>query len=266
MRRRSTGPVPIETSARIGFQRAAGRYERGRPEAPPAAIDALVQTLGISTVSTVLELGAGTGKLSRHLASRAGLYVALEPVPAMREQFRSTLPTVPLVAGIAEMLPIQGSTVDAVVAAQALHWFDIPRAMAEMHRVLRPEGTVGLLWNVRDESVDWIHQETIIMDRYDVRGPRYHRGAWKEAWMRTPGFEPLQKQSFPFVQRMDRDTALDRFTSISFIASLEGSRYAEAEAALKGLLDTHRQTAGLPEIELPYRCEIYTSRSIPLPG
>lgn len=254
--------VPLEPSARVGFQRAADRYERGRPEAPPSAIDALVGTLGISSRSFVLELGAGTGKLSRRLAPRAGRYVALEPVPAMRDQFRRALPTVPLVAGIAEMLPIAEARVDAIVAAQAFHWFDIPRAMQEMHRVLRPGGTVGLVWNVRDESVDWIHQETVIMDRYDGRGPRYRRGAWREAWAHTPGFEPLQKQSFSFVQRLDRDTALDRFTSISFIASLEGERYAEAEAALKGLLDTHPQTAGLTEIELPYQCEVYTSRRI----
>jgi SAM-dependent methyltransferase len=252
--------VPIERSARIGFQRGAGRYERGRPEVPPAAIDALVRTLGVSDRSTVLELGAGTGKLSRRLATRTGRYLALEPVAGMREQFRRALPGVPLIAGIAEWLPIPDSSVDAVVAAQALHWFDIPRAMAEMHRVLHPAGAVGLLWNVRDESVDWVHRATEILDRYDDRGPRYRSGAWREVWNHTPGFTPLEKQSFPFSQRLDRETALDRFTSISFIASLETVRYAEAEAALKGLLDTHPQTAGRSEIELPYQCEIYTSR------
>jgi SAM-dependent methyltransferase len=262
---RPEGFVPLERTAQVGFQRAAGRYERGRPEAPPAAIDALVKSLRISIRSTVLELGAGTGKLSRHLAPRTGLYIALEPVAAMREQFRTALPEVPLVTGIAEMLPLRDSSVDAVVAAQAFHWFDVPRAMGEMHRVLRPGGTVGLLWNARDESVDWVHRETEIMDRYDRRGPRYARGEWLAAWNRTPGFAPLELQSFPFVQRMDRDTALDRFTSVSFIASLEGPRYAEAEAALKGLLDTHPQTASRAEIELPYQCEVYISHALPRP-
>ncbi|MGC2288393.1 MAG: class I SAM-dependent methyltransferase [Thermoplasmata archaeon] len=257
--------MPIERTAQVGFQRAAGRYERGRPEAPAAAVDALVRSLELSHRSAVLELGAGTGKLSRHLAPRTGRYLALEPVPGMREQFRRTLPDVPLVAGLAEMLPLHESSVDAVVAAQAFHWFDIPRAMHEMHRVLRPGGMVGLLWNVRDESVDWVHQETAILDRYDGRAPRYHRGVWREAWNRAPGFAPLEKETFPFVQRMDRDTALDRFTSISFISSLDGARYAEAEAALKTLLDTHPQTAGRPQIELPYQCEVYTSRRIARP-
>jgi len=258
--------VPIEPTARVGFQRAAGRYERGRPEAPPAAIDALVRSLGISNRSTVLELGAGTGKLSRHLAPRTGRYLALEPVSAMRDQFRRTLPDVPLVAGLAEMLPLRDSSVDAVVAAQAFHWFDIPRAMDEMHRVLRPGGTVGLLWNVRDESVDWVRRATEILDRYDARGPRYRHGAWREAWNRTPGFAPLEGQSFPFVQRMDRAAALDRFTSVSFIASLDETRFAEAEATLKGLLDTHPETARRSEIELPYQCEIYISRWTAPPG
>jgi SAM-dependent methyltransferase len=256
--------VPIERTARLGFQRAAGRYARGRPEAPPAALNALVETLGISERSTVLELGAGTGKLSRLLAPRAGLYLSLEPVPAMREEFRKALPNLPLLAGVSEHLPFRTGRVDAIVAAQAFHWFDIPRAMAEMHRALRPGGSVGLLWNVRDESVDWVHQETLVMDRYDDRSPQYHRGVWREAWDRTPGFERLQKQSFSFVQRMDRATALDRFTSISFIASLDETRYAEAESALRGILDTHPQTAGRAEIELPYQCDIYTSRAVPI--
>lgn len=257
--------MPLAPAARVGFQRGAGRYERGRPEAPPTAIDALERSLGISGRSTVLELGAGTGKLSRLLAPRSGRYVAIEPVRAMREQFRKTVPDVPLVAGLAERIPLRKSTVDAVVAAQAFHWFDVPRAMAEMHRVLRLGGTVGLLWNARDESVDWVHRATELMDRYDARGPRYRSGAWRAAWESTPGFAPLEKRSFPFVQRLDRAAALDRFTSVSFIASLDDARYAEAVAALQGLLDTHPQTAGRPEIELPYQSEIYLSRSIPYP-
>jgi SAM-dependent methyltransferase len=252
--------MPIEPTARVGFQRAAQQYERARPEVPPAALDALVQSLGVSDRSTVLELGAGTGKLSRRLAPRAGGYVALEPVAAMRGQFRRAVPEVAVVAGVAERLPVHGSTIDSVVAAQAFHWFDVPRAMGEMHRVLRPEGTVGLVWNVRDESTGWVRQATKILDRYDDRGPRYRSGAWREAWNRTPGFTPLEKQSFSFVQRLDRATALDRFTSVSFIASLEEGRYAEAQAAFQTLLDSHPETAGRVEIELPYQCDVYTSR------
>jgi SAM-dependent methyltransferase len=258
--------MPIAAAARVGFQRGAERYERGRPEAPPAAIEALGRSLGISRQSTVLELGAGTGKLSRLLAPQAGRYVAIEPVPAMRDQFRRTVRGVPLVAGLAEMIPFRESTVDVVVAAQAFHWFDIPRAMAEMHRVLLPGGAVGLLWNARDESVDWVRQATELLDRYDARGPRYRDGAWRTTWDRTPGFAPLEKQSFPFVQRLDREAALDRFTSVSFIASLDDARYGQAVEALQGLLDSHPQTAGRPEIELPYASEIYTSKSVPYPG
>jgi SAM-dependent methyltransferase len=254
--------MPIEPAAQVGFQRAAARYERGRPEAPLAAIEALTLSLGISSASTVAELGAGTGKLSRLLAPRAGRYVAVEPVPAMREQFRRALSGVPLIAAVSEMLPFRTSSIDAVVAAQAFHWFDIPRAMGEMHRALRPGGAVGLLWNVRDESVDWVHRATEVMDRYETRGPRFRNYAWLASWNRTPGFAPLDKQTFPFVQRVDRDAALDRFTSVSFIASLDTVRFAEAEASLKDLLDTHPQTAGRATIEIPYRCELYSSRSV----
>lgn len=263
---RSKRAVPVDPRARVGFQRAASRYDRSRPEAPPAAIDALVRSLRISRQSTVIELGAGTGKLSRLLVPRTGPYLAIEPVPAMRAQFRRGLPAVPIVGGIAEMLPIHPSSADAIVAAQAFHWFDVPRAMREMHRVLRPAGTVGLLWNVRDESVDWVHRVTEIIDRFDEGGPRFRRGGWREAWAHTPGFDPLELQSFPFVQRADRETTLARFTSVSFIASLDEARFAEAEAQLRRLLDTHPMTAGRAEIELPYNCEVYSSRSTQLPA
>ena len=252
--------MPVHPKARVGFQRAAGQYERSRPETPPDAIDALVRTLRISSRSTVLELGAGTGKLTRLLVPRAGRYVAVEPVPAMREQLRRAVPEVPLLGAVAEELPLRASSVDAIVAAQAFHWFDAPRAMREMHRVLRSDGGVGLLWNVRDESVDWVRKTTEIIDRYDDRGPRFREYAWEAAWAKTPGFEPLTKQSFGFVQRLDREAVVDRFLSISFIASLEDNRRAEAETALRHLFDSHPQTAGRAVIELPYQCEIYTSR------
>ncbi len=265
MRPRSAGPVPIERTARIGFERAAERYERGRPEVPPDAVEALVHTLSISERSAVLELGAGTGKFSRLFGPRAGRYLALEPVPGMRALFRRQLPHIPLVAGVAEALPVRAGRFDAIVAVQAFHWFDASRAMEEMRRVLRPGGAVGLVWNARDESVDWVHQESRILDRYDEREPRYADGAWRAAWKDPPGFSPLELQTFSFVQRMDRATALDRFLSISFIASLDAERHAEAEAAIGSLLDTHPETAGRPEIELPYRCEVYTSHRLPGP-
>ena len=247
----------------MGFQRAAGRYERARPEVPQAALDSLTQVLGITHRTSVLELGAGTGKLSRLLAPRAGPYLGVEPVPGMRDQFRASNGAIPLVGGIAEMLPLRAASFDSVVAAQAFHWFDVPRAMAEMHRVLRPGGTVGLVWSVRDESVDWVHQVTVILDQYDPGSPRFRKGNWREVWARTPGFEPLQRQSFPFVHRLDRQTTLARFTSVSFIASLTPERFAEAEGRLRHLLDTHPMTAGRSEIDAPYDCQVFSSRAVP---
>jgi SAM-dependent methyltransferase len=253
--------MPLNLLARVGFQQGAERYERARPEAPPVAVDALVRVLEISERARVLEVGAGTGKLSRLVAPHAGSYVAIEPVPAMRTQFREALPGIPLLSGLAERLPLRSSTVDAVAAAQAFHWFDAPRAIAEMHRVLRPGGTVGLLWNVRDESMEWVRAMTHVIDRYSGGGPRFRDSTWRSAWAQAPGFEPLEKLAFPFVQRLDRDTTVARFTSVSFVASLGESCYREAEAAIRHLLDTHPQTAGRDKIELPYRCEIYFTRA-----
>lgn len=254
--------MTIDVRARVGFDRAAERYERARPVAPPAAVDALIRTLALSERSTVLELGAGTGKLSRLLAPRTGRYLALEPVRGMRVQFRRAIPRVPLLAGVAEQVPVRSSSVDAVTVAQAFHWFDAPRAIGEMHRVLRPGGKVALVWNARDETVDWVHRITGVVDQYDDGHPRFRDDWWRRSWEGAAGFEPLRLEVFPFVHMLDRETTLDRFTSVSFIASLAPREFAEAEEALRTLLDTHPQTAGRDEIELPYRCEIYSTQAI----
>ncbi len=189
--------MPIDSLARVGFERAADQDERGRPEPPLEAVDLLGSALDLSRNSTVLELGAGTGKLSRRLAPKVGRYLALEPLRAMRERFRAFVPDASLAAGVAERIPVRSSVIDAVTAAQAFHWFDGARAIPEIHRVLRPGGSVGLLWNLRDDSLDWVAEASAILDRYDPGGPRFRR--WREAWDAAAGFGPLQHREFRFV-------------------------------------------------------------------
>jgi SAM-dependent methyltransferase len=251
--------MPIRSEARQGYESAAAEYERGRPEVPPEALESLRQAVPSEAGATVAELGAGTGKLTRRLATGPRRYIALEPVPAMRARLRAQAPDASVVAGVAERLPFRSHSLDGVVVAQAFHWFRAAEAIPEMHRVLRPRGVVALMWNVRDETVGWVQGITQILDEYDAGSPRYRTRQWETDWKASGLFDPLDRREFSFVHRLDRPAVRARFASVSFIAALPAARRAEALDRIEALLDADPATTGRAEVDLPYRCELYLS-------
>ena len=132
------------------FETAAAAYERYRPEYPEEALRWVVDRLGLSPGSRVLDLGAGTGKLSRGLSALGLDVVAVEPGAAMLAELRTAVPGVEALQGSAEAIPLEDHSVDAVAAGQAFHWFDREQVLPELRRVLRPRGGLGLLWNWED--------------------------------------------------------------------------------------------------------------------
>ena len=143
-----------ERSLSFGSQAAA--YERGRPSYPPEAVDWLLAPTDTWVARDVLDLGAGTGKLTTRLVERGLQVVAVDPIAEMLEMLRTALPDTPALLGSAEQIPLPDNAVDAVLVAQAWHWFDQERAVAEIARVLRPGGRLGVLWNTRDERSGWV--------------------------------------------------------------------------------------------------------------
>jgi ubiquinone/menaquinone biosynthesis C-methylase UbiE len=253
---------PIHEQASIGFQRAADAYERGRPDYPSAAVEHLVKTLDIALGSHVVELGAGTGKFTRTLVSTGAEITAVEPVEGMRRKLSELMPGIRIVDGTAEAIPLADGAADAVVVAQAFHWFDGTRALPEIQRVLKPGRGLGLIWNVRDESIGWIRGLTGIIQLYESGVPRYKSLAWQSAFRSTRLFSPLVEAKFPHVQTLPLDAVEDRVTSISFIAALPD---AEREAVLQKVRDLVRQEAqnrGVAEIDFPYETHVYTCRRL----
>ncbi|HYL40685.1 MAG TPA: class I SAM-dependent methyltransferase [Candidatus Binatus sp.] len=249
--------MPIHPSAAVGFQAGAEAYERGRPAYAPAAVERLVAELGVGPGSRVLDLAAGTGKLTRMLLATGASIVGVEPVEGMRREFTRLLPGVEILDGTAEAIPLADGSVDTVTVGQAFHWFDGDRALPEIDRVLRPGGGLGLIWQARDPVRPWIERLNEIIDRADDGHPRFRTGAWREAFVRSGLFEPLEEAEYRTVQRGDPQLFVDRVASISYIAATPDDRRAAVLDEVRALLATEPDTAGRNVIELPYRAHVY---------
>ncbi len=213
------GNRSIHPVAAAGFG-ATDAYEEGRPTYPPDALDALCGATGIGMGADVVELGAGTGKLTRLLVAKGARVVAVEPVAEMRQRLGQAVPGVRVVGGTAEATNLSSASAHAVVAAQAFHWFRGDEALAEMHRLLRPGGHVGLMWAMRDERVPWVRALYDLIEPYEEAVPRYRRGGWRVAFERTELFTPLEEAHYAFDQEMNADRLVMRLASMSFIAVL----------------------------------------------
>lgn len=247
----------IHEKAAVGFDRAGDSYERGRPEYPQESIEFLVNNLQINKSSVVVDLGAGTGKFTKFLIPFSNHVLAVEPVGGMRKKFASLYPDIKILIGSAEKIPIDDHSVDAVVVAQAFHWFDGPKALQEIHRVLKPKGKLGLIWNARDESMKWVSQMTRIIDPHEGGAPRYKSMNWKKAFDSTTLFSKLNLQHFKYIQIGDVETIVDRVGSISFISALSKDDQSRVLNQVRELVITHPETKNSSEIKLPYRTDVY---------
>ena len=249
------------------FGTAAEAYERGRPGYPPEAIHALVAFLDLRAGRKVLDLAAGTGKMTRALLATGASVVAVEPVDGMRRQLQAAAAGAEILSGTAEMIPLDNGAVNAAVVAQAFHWFDTPRALSELHRVLAADGRLALVWNKRDESVPWVRRLGDSIERFTGgEAPSQHHG-WQERLARSALFEPAETIELVHLHRLDKGAVVDRVTSISSVAALEPSARAEVVAEVQAILGADPATAGREVIEFPYRTRINRLvRRSPVPG
>ncbi|HJP88643.1 MAG TPA: methyltransferase domain-containing protein [Candidatus Limnocylindrales bacterium] len=258
--------MAIHESAAKGFAAAADAYERGRPTYATESIERLIAELGIGPGKRVLDLAAGTGKLTRQIAPSGAEIVAVEPIDEMRARLEASLPGVNVIPGVAEDIPLPNHSVDAVVVGQAFHWFDGIRAVSEIRRVLKPTGAVGLIWQARDPNQPWIVKLEEIIDRIDDGHPRYRTEAWREAFDLTALFDPIEEAVYPYVQHGSPETIVDRVASISYVASLPAEVREPYLDEVRDLLATDPATAGKDVIELPYTSHIYWSRPRTVPA
>ena len=250
--------MPIAEPAARGFEAAADLYEARRPSYPDVAVAWLASELEIEESSRLLDLGAGTGKLTRQRVRRTPRVIGLEPVRAMCAQFHSAL-DVPIAQAVAEALPVRTGSVDAVLVGQAFHWFNFEPALAEIHRVLRPGGGLGLIWNMRDERHDWVAALGDIRRRYgDIR---YDSGAWRRPVESSELFGPLVEQRFDYQHVLDPEGVVELMASTSFIAALPMEQNRAVRDEIGHLLASHPETRGERRLVVPYRTDVYWTTS-----
>jgi SAM-dependent methyltransferase len=223
----------------------ADRYERGRPDYPAAAIATIVSELDLRAGRTVLDLAAGTGKLTRLLVPSGANVIAVEPIREMREKIEGVV----ALAGRAERIPLADRFVDAVTVGTAFHWFDADAALREIDRVLTPDGGVALIWNTRDERSPLHRALTEIIDPLGADTPRRQHRNWKTLLADSGLFARTKRVLFEHVQPVDEQAVVDRVLSISFIASAEQDVKDEVERKVRAV--------ARGATELPYMTELY---------
>jgi SAM-dependent methyltransferase len=243
--------------AATAFSGAASVYEQTRPGYPPEAIAWLVQQLELGPGRRVLDLAAGTGKLTRELLGHGAGVIAVEPVEGMRHALAGAVPGAEVVAGVAQAIPLGTATMDGVTVAQALHWFANEAAVAEMHRVLRPGSHLAVVWNRRNLSDPLQAALDRIMAPWRGDAPSGTSGEWQGALERvggsgTPRFIPVARLRAPWRQPLDVDGVAGRVASVSFIAGMDST---ERERLLEHVRAEARRYPA--PIELPYFAELF---------
>lgn len=252
----------VHPAAARGFDRGAADYATARPGYPDAAVDLVATELGVGPGRRVLDLAAGTGILTRALVARGADVVAVEPVAGMRDELRRTTPGVEVLDGRAEALPVGDASVDVVTVAQAFHWFDPAPALAEIARVLRPGGGLALIWNGRDESVDWVARWTEIVERGGGGRPYTRRDDWADvvAEHGGGGFGSMRHRAFPNPHPTTPEGLVARAASTSWVSALPE---AEREAVLdevRELVATHPDLAGREQLVYPHDTDVWWCR------
>jgi SAM-dependent methyltransferase len=243
-----------EALGRAGFATGSDIYERARPGYPPEAVTHLQTTAGITAGTRVLDLAAGTGKLTRQLRADGATCLAVEPSASMREVFERMVGGTALVGGTAEMVPVADATIDVVVVAQAFHWFDPTRALPEIARVLRPGGWLALIWNERDES-DPAVAELVRISKWDVCEPYPIGMDFGPEIDRSGLFGPVQRTKFNFVQLLDQTSFVEQVASRSYVQVLP----EEERGVLLDEVAAYGATLGDP-IAMPYISDLFCAR------
>jgi SAM-dependent methyltransferase len=224
----------------LSFGEEAAAYERGRPSYPPESINWLLPT----GARDVLDLGAGTGKLTIRLVERGLSVVAVDPIPEMLEVLSGSLPDTPALLGTAEDIPLPDDSVDSVLVAQAWHWFDPARAIKEVARVLRPGGRLGLVWNTRDERLGWVKDLGRIVG--------HEEDPFSRQVTLPPPFTDVERHQVEWTSYLTPQALIDLVASRSYCITSPAAVRSKTLDQVRELLATHPALVNTTGLALPY--------------
>lgn len=229
------------------FPVVAGAYERGRPEYAPAVAGCIVAELRIRSDALVLDLAAGTGKLTRALLSTGLDVVAVEPQPALRDILADSVGPERVREGLAEAIPLPDESVAAVTVADAFHWFEPQSALGEIRRVLSPGGGLAVLSTVPDWSgASWAHEVGSLMADLRPEHPRHDQPSWQDAVQAAGGWTVPREVHLITSQPAHPQRIVDYVESVSWMAALPDAQRAETLAQIGAIIDAGETPAEMP--------------------
>lgn len=245
-------PPAIHEAAAAGYAVGADTYAQGRPDYPPELQAWLRDEVGLGPGAAAVDLGAGTGKFTPRLVATGADVTAIEPVAEMLARLQAALPGVRGLQGTATAMPLADVAMDAVVCAQAFHWFATREALDEIARVLKPGGRLALVWNQRDARVPWVARLDALVNPHEGDVPRFYKGDWRKAFPH-PDFGELQAREFSHQHRgAAEDVVVKRVLSTSFISALPPAQQQAVEADLRALVASEPALQP-PAVAVPYR-------------
>ena len=254
------GAMSMHPEASTGFARGAAAYERGRPDYPSAAVGWLAARLGLGPGKLVVDLGAGTGKLTRQLVPFGARVIALEPVHEMAAELERVVAGVEVQAETVASTSLASGSVDAATAGQSFHWFADQSSLREIHRILRPGGRLGLVWNRRDPHSQLWRAVSDLIEPLRHGSPDHSTGEWRRQLRASHLFGPLESRAFPHQQQATPDQLADRVLSLSFVAA---SVQPVQERVREQVLELAAEYQGRPgrPLALPYQSEVFACRA-----
>lgn len=243
----------LHPAAEQGFSSAAELYQRVRPTYPQEIVHWLIEELKITPHATAIDLGAGTGKFLDYLTQATPNVIAVEPIAEMLEQLKIVHPEVHVQQASSHQIALKSHSIDAILCAQSFHWFANLETLTEMHRLLKPQGHLGLVWNQRDETVDWVKALADFLLSFEGDTPRFHSNQWQKVFEQQSLFK-LEGQKVFFQQQRGtvEEVVSNRLLSTSFIAAMPVQQQQDMKRQFEAIVQQYTGKTAQDQIEFPY--------------
>lgn len=247
------------TSAVVsGFDNVAQDYEKVRPDYPQEALTVFFRNLFMNPNSAICDLACGTGKLTKELYGRGYTNVtAIDPADDMVAKCAQFVPGASVKKGTAEAIPAADSSFSTLVVGTAFHWFDGVKTLNEIARVLAIGGRVGLIWNMLNPEVSWVHKLRSLLESSDAPNKNHDTVKWKKAFEYDSRFSLLEHQVYHYTLKASPNAVIDCILSFKAAGNMTPEQIEKIKQQAFQILADDSRTANKRELDVPFRVEMY---------